>query len=201
MITSYPDRTSPVLRGAWVLETMLGVKVPNPPPDIPSLNAAKKKLKDSTLRAALELHRANAVCATCHNLIDPIGFGLENYDILGRWLDVDGKLPLDTSGTMASGEKFNGPGELKKVLLARKSDFARHICMKMLGYALGRSLDDRDDVTIERIAKTLEQDGFQARTLIKEIVLSTPFRNRQGGEVPKKNAQAKKKALPAAKPQ
>ncbi|MEI6235865.1 MAG: DUF1588 domain-containing protein [Planctomycetota bacterium] len=199
MITSYPDRTSPVLRGAWVLETMLGVKVPNPPPDIPPLSAAKKKQKDATLRAALELHRANAVCATCHNLIDPIGFGLENFDLLGRWRDTDANKPIDSSGIMPTGETFNGPAELKKVLLARKGEFARHITSKMLGYALGRSLDDRDDVTIEKIAAALEKDNFRARTLIKEIVLSTPFRNRQGGEPPKKNAPVKKKELPAAK--
>ncbi len=201
MITSYPDRTSVVLRGAWVLETMLGVKVPNPPPDVPPLNAAKKKQKSGSLRAALELHRANPTCATCHNLIDPIGFGMENFDLLGRWRDTEDKLPIDSSGVMPTGEKFNGPAELKQILLGRKGEFARHITTKMMGYALGRSLEDRDDAAIEKIVASLDHDGFRARTLIKEIVLSTPFRNRQGGEAPKKNAtpKPKKKELPAAK--
>jgi hypothetical protein len=201
MITSYPNRTSPVLRGAWVLETMLGVRVPPPPPDVPTLEATRKKAKNASLRAALETHRANPSCAACHNLMDPIGFGMENFDLLGRWRDLDGKLPVDSSGVMPSGEKFNGPRELKQVLLNRKPEFARHISGKMLGYALGRSLDDHDDFTIEKLATALERDDFHARTLIREIVLSTPFRNRQGGEVPRKNAtHKKKKDLPAAKP-
>lgn len=201
MITSYPNRTSPVLRGAWVLETMLGVRVPPPPPDVPTLEATRKKKKDTSLRAALEIHRANPSCAACHNLMDPIGFGMENFDLLGRWRDMDGKLPVDASGVMPSGEKFGGPRELKQVLLNRKPEFARHISGKMLGYALGRSLDDRDDFTIEKLAAALDRDDFHARTLIREIVLSTPFRNRQGGEVPRKNATPKKKKdLPAAKP-
>lgn len=201
MITSYPNRTSPVLRGAWVLETMLGVRIPPPPPDVPTLEATSKKQKDASLRASLEKHRANPSCAACHNLMDPIGFGLENFDLLGRWRDLDGKLPVDSSGVMPSGEKFKGPRELKQVLLNRKAEFARHLSGKMLGYALGRSLDDRDDYTIEKLAAALDKDGFHARTLIREIVLSTPFRNRQGGEEPHKNAQPKKKKdLPAAKP-
>jgi len=201
MITSYPNRTSPVLRGAWVLETMLGVRVPPPPPDVPTLESTSKKQKDASLRAALEKHRENPSCAACHNLMDPIGFGLENFDLLGRWRDMDGKLPVDASGVMPSGEKFKGPRELKQVLLNRKSEFARHISGKMLGYATGRSLDDHDDFTIEKLAATLERENFQSRVLIRGIVLSTPFRNRQGGEVPRKNAQPKKKKdLPAAKP-
>ncbi|HYG76687.1 MAG TPA: DUF1592 domain-containing protein [Planctomycetota bacterium] len=201
MITSYPNRTSPVLRGAWVLETMLGVRVPAPPPDVPTLEAIQKKKKDASLRAVLEQHRANATCAACHNLIDPIGFGLENFDIVGRWRDMDGKTAVDASGIMPSGEKFNGPGELRKILLNRKTEFARHISGKMLGYALGRSLDDRDDFTIERLTAALDKENFAARTLIREIVLSTPFRNRQGGEEPRKNAVPKKKKdIPAAKP-
>lgn len=203
MITSFPNRTSPVLRGAWVLDTMLGVRVPAPPPDIPKLEQTQKKKKDASLRAVLEQHRANTTCAACHNLIDPIGFGMENYDVLGQWRDTDNKLPVDASGVMPSGEKFKGPGEMKKILLNRKEDFARQICNKMLGYALGRSLEDRDDFTIERITSTLAKENFAGRTLIREVVLSTPFRSRQGGETPQKKEEPakKKKDLPAAKPQ
>lgn len=201
MITSYPNRTSPVLRGAWVLETMLGVRVPPPPPDVPTLEATSRKQKNASLRAALETHRANPSCSACHNLMDPIGFGLENFDLLGRWRDMDGTFKVDSAGVMPSGEKFNGPRELKQVLLNRKPEFARHMSGKMLGYATGRSLDDHDDFTIEKLATTLDRENFRARTLLTEIVLSTPFRNRQGGEAPRKNAQPKKKKdLPAAKP-
>jgi hypothetical protein len=202
MITAHPDRTSPVLRGAWVLETLLGTPVPPPPPDIPPLTVVAKQNKNASVREQLSTHRESESCRACHDVIDPIGFGLENYDLLGRWRDTENGKPIDASATMPSGETFNGPGELKQVLLERKGEFARHITTKMLGYALGRSLEDRDDGTIENIVAELERADYRSRALIRAIVLSTPFRHRQGGEaraLPPKQPP-KKKLIPAAKP-
>ncbi len=177
LATSYPNRTSPVLRGGWVLETLLGIKVPNPPPDIPQLKRNAKTKK--SVREQLSDHRAIPACAACHNLIDPLGFALENYDVLGRWRDEENGTPIDVSATLPSGEKFSGPEGLRKVLLDRKSDFIRHLTRKMLGYAIGRSLEDGDDCTIQQIAEHVETDDFRTRTLIREIVLSPPFRMSQ----------------------
>jgi hypothetical protein len=179
LVTSYPHRTSPVLRGAWVLETMLGTPVPSPPPDVPVLKDKRKKGEKFSLREVLLKHREAPACAACHNIIDPIGFGLENFDIIGRWREKENDVPIDASGVMPDGTKFNGPAELKQILLDRKQEFIRHLTGKMLGYALGRSLVDDDECTVEKIAADLEQHDYRARQLIMDIVLSTPFRNHQ----------------------
>ncbi len=192
-MTSHERETSPVLRGAWVLENILGVTVPPPPPDVPPLAASAKKGEKLTVREKLERHRANAHCATCHNLIDPIGLGLENFDQMGRWREQDNGKPIDASATMPSGEKFNGPVELRKVIVNRKDDFVRNITAKVLGYALGRSLQDGDQCTIQKISQSLDKDKLGARTLIREVVLSIPFRNAQ---LPGNGAET---AIPATK--
>lgn len=180
MVTSYPQRSSPVLRGAWVLETLLGTPVPSPPDDIPALPKKVSSKSAKTFREQLEKHRDNKSCAACHDLIDPIGFGLDNYDLLGRWRDkTENGKAVDATGVLPSGEKFRGPAELKKILLERKQEFARHLSRKVLGYALGRSLEDPDSCTIESLVTSLEDNGYQMQTLIEQIVLSTPFRNRQ----------------------
>ncbi len=180
MLTSYPKRTSPVLRGAWVLETLLGTPVPSPPPGVPPLNEKNSKNKKRSIRQILEAHREHATCAACHDIIDPIGFGLENYDLFGRWKEKEGNQPVDATGIFPSGETFAGPAELKKILLKRKDELTRHFTAKMLGYALGRSLEDADACTIETIAKKLEQNKYQSQTLIREIVFSKPFLYREG---------------------
>jgi hypothetical protein len=184
-MTSHYRESSPVLRGAWVLDTLLGTPVPPPPPEVPPLETGANKHLKPTMREKLESHRANPSCAACHNLMDPIGFSLENFDWMGRWRDkeVNGK-PVDAAGTLPSGEKFSGPVELRQVLLSRKDEFIRHLTSKVLGYALGRSLQDSDQCTVQRIAAMLEKDNYRARTLIREIVLSVPFRNTQGGIEP-----------------
>ncbi|QGJ68534.1 Cytochrome c domain-containing protein [Planctomycetales bacterium 10988] len=179
VLTSFPRRTSAVLRGAWVLETLLGIRVPSPPDDVPSLDERRKETRNMTMREKLEHHRKNPACAACHNLMDPIGFGLENYDAIGRWRTEADKKPLDVSGVMPSGEKFEGPNDLKEIILNRKDEFIHHLCERMLGYALGRSLEDQDACTIQTIAHQWEREGYQAQTLIEEVVLSTPFRFRQ----------------------
>ncbi len=181
MLTSPGTRTSPVLRGTWILSTLLGTPVPAPPPNIPSLESAggDKKKGTLSLRQKLEVHRADATCASCHNVIDPVGFSLEHFDRVGRWRDVDEKgRPIDASGATAGGQAFKDLNGFKALLLTRKRDFARQMTSKLLGYALGRSLVDRDDGTIEAIVDKLEASGYRSRVLLEEIVLSVPFRMR-----------------------
>jgi len=182
-MTSRYKETSPVLRGAWALDTLLGTPVPPPPPDVPELKS-DGPAKQMTMRDKLAVHRANPTCAACHRLMDPIGFGLENFDWMGRWRDRgENGAPVDASGELPSGEKFNSPQELRAALIGRKSEFVSNLTARMLGYALGRSLQDGDDCTVQRIVSKLEGDGYRARTLLREIVLSLPFRNTQGGAI------------------
>ncbi len=183
-MTSRYKETSPVLRGAWVLDTLLGTSVPPPPPDVPQLKTESENGGKLRMRERLNQHRANPSCSACHNLMDPIGFGLENFDWMGRWRDTDddGK-SVDASGQLPSGERFNGPDELREALVAHKEDFIRNLVAKVMGYALGRSLQDGDSCTVQRVVQSLEKDNYRARTLIREIVLSVPFRNTQGGLV------------------
>ena len=176
-------RTSPVLRGVWVLETLLGTKIPTPPPDIPTLEDDDGEAHGKTMREVLNRHRADPSCAACHDLIDPIGFGLENYDWLGRWRDVDeGGEAVDATGTLPSGESFDGPAGLRGVLLAKQDQFLRQVTRKVLGYALGRSLLDRDECTVETILGNLKDAGYGTRSLVREIALSVPFRYTQNSE-------------------
>jgi cytochrome c553 len=190
-MTSHYRQTSPVLRGAWVLETILGTPVPPPPPNVPALEAVKCldncviTAKTAVgMRGRILAHRVNPACSACHNLMDPIGFAMENFDWTGRWRDKEfDDSPIDATGTLPSGEKFDGPQELRNVLLNKKDDFLRHFTGKVLAYSLGRSLQDGDSCTVQHLADALRKDNYQARTLIREIVLSTPFRNSQGGKV------------------
>ncbi|HEV7282440.1 MAG TPA: DUF1592 domain-containing protein [Pirellulaceae bacterium] len=177
LATSYPNRTSPVLRGGWILETLLGVRVPSPPPDIPELKVDKKKKK--SVREALAVHRENKTCAACHDLIDPLGFSLDHYDVLGRWRDEEGEAKIDASASLPSGESFEGLAGLKEVLSERRDPYVRHLTRKVLGYALGRSLEDGDDCTVQRISQKLAKDDYRVRTLIRETALSAPFRRVQ----------------------
>ncbi|HEY3841272.1 MAG TPA: DUF1592 domain-containing protein [Bryobacteraceae bacterium] len=182
-MTSHYEQSSPVLRGAWVLETLLGTPVPPPPPNVPPLDP-DKKLKQMSVRQKLEQHRADPTCAACHKLMDPIGFALENFDWMGRWREKESNgQALDTSGELPSGEKFKGPVELREMLLKRKDDFLRHLTGKVLGYALGRGLQDGDSCTVQHLVDDLAKNNYQARTLITDIILSVPFRNTQGGNI------------------
>ncbi len=199
-MTSHYKQGSPVLRGAWVLDTLLGTPVPPPPPEVPPLEAAAKNERGLTVRQMLARHRADAACSTCHNLMDPIGLGLENFDWMGRWRDRDTNgEPVDASGALPSGEKFTGPVELRQMLLNRKQDFLRHLSGKVLGYALGRSLQDGDQCTVQKLVDALERDHYRARTLIRDVALSIPFRNQQGGVVEASPPPAVKKK-PATHP-
>jgi hypothetical protein len=180
-MTSHYRQPSPVLRGAWVLEKLLGTPVPPPPPDAPPLPEVKKGA-EPPMREMLAAHRNSTACSACHNLMDPIGLGLENFDWMGRWRDehADGS-PVDASGALPTGETFSGPAELRAVLLERKSDFLRQLVVRVLGYAVGRGWQDGDQCTIEAILGKLEQEQYSARALVREVVLSSPFRNLQKG--------------------
>lgn len=180
-VSSYPYRTSPVLRGAWILDSLLGTPPPPPPANVPPLEETKEGAAPKTVRERLTQHRANPVCASCHSRIDGLGFALENYDAIGRWRTEEAGKPVDTSGELSDGTKFQGSDELKAVLLDRKDLFLRNLTGKMLGYALGRGLTLKDSCTVDAIVAKLKDNGFSAQALVEEIVLSVPFRYQVGG--------------------
>ena len=177
-VSSYPTRTSPVIRGKWVLENLLDTPPPPPPPDVPPLNEAAIGATVS-LREQLEKHRSNAVCAGCHARMDPIGFGLENYDAIGRYRTTDGKFPIDSSGTLPSGKSFAGAAELKTILRDDPRNFTRALSAKLLTYALGRGLENYDRAAVSTIANRVQQDGYKFSALVQAIVDSAPFRMRR----------------------
>lgn len=175
-VSSYPYRTSPVLRGAFILDAILGTPPPPPPPNVPPLEEARAGAAPKSVRERLTLHRANATCAGCHNRIDPMGFALENYDPLGRWRDEDGGKAVDNSAEMNDGRQFAGPAELRTVLLEKKELFVRNLTNKMLGYALGRGLTLADSCVVDAIVEEVKQNDYNAAKWIEAIVLSAPFR-------------------------
>lgn len=183
-VASYPYRTSPVLRGAFILDAILGTPPPPPPPNVPPLEEGKSTAAAKSVRERLTQHRANVSCTGCHNRIDPLGFALENYDPLGRWRDEDGGKPVDNTGELNDGRKFAGPGQLRTVLLERKDLFARNLTSKMLGYALGRGLTLADGCVVDAIVAEVKQNDYNAAKWIEAIVLSAPFRGE--AEVKKK---------------
>ena len=173
--SSYPQRTSPVLRGKWILDAMLGTPPTPPPPGVSTL-AEHQGGNPQTMRERLVQHRADALCASCHSRIDPLGFALENYDALGRWRTEDAGKPIDSSGELPDGTKIDGPEQLKAALLERKSLFLRNLTSKMLGYALGRGLTLRDSCIVDNIVLDIERNDYKARGLVNAIVFSAPFR-------------------------
>jgi len=177
--TSSPTRTSPVLRGIWVLERLLGERIPEAPADVPEIDAKVDQQKSTTLRKELEHHRDNPNCARCHDKIDPIGFGLENFDALGRFRTEEASgNPIDSSGEM-EGHKFRGAAELKKWILEnRKEEFIRTISEKMLAFAIGRKIEPFDEAAIQKITNALKENDYKASILMQEVVLSHPFLNK-----------------------
>lgn len=178
-VSSHPQRTSPVLRGKWLLDAILGTPPPPPPANVPPLEEPTAA-KPRTVRELLTQHRADPVCASCHSRIDPLGFALENYDALGVWRTTDAGKPVDAEGELPDGTKFNGPAELKQVLLRKKDLFLRNLTNKMLGYALGRGLNRRDACVVNDILARVEAGNFSAQTLVQSVVLSMPFRYQAG---------------------
>lgn len=181
--TSSPTRTSPVLRGKWVLETLLGEHIPEPPADAGELSADAGRNKGKTLREELEIHRKNPECWSCHEKIDPIGFGLENFDAIGRYRTKENGKPIDSTGVV-EGHRFSGTAELKAWLIAeRKEAFIENLSKRMLAFALGRKLETFDQGALLKIQEALHDNDYRAQTLFEEIVLSYPFLH-QNNEAP-----------------
>ncbi len=176
-VTSYATRTSPVLRGHWVLKNLLGNPPPPPPPNVPALedNTVSATL---SLRGRLEQHRANAACASCHNLLDPVGFALENFDAIGRWRESDNGEAIDTSGSLWDGTKLRGADDLERALLAQPDLFAQTLTEKLMTYALGRGIEPFDAPAVRKVLQPAKPDGYRLADLILGIVKSVPFQMR-----------------------
>ena len=179
MVTSYSTRTSPVVRGKWLLENILGAPPPAPPPDVPELPGEEEGGKALSMRERMERHRANPACASCHAQMDPLGFALENFDAVGRWRTSEGDTRIDASGALPDGTTFDGPTELRQLLASRRDDFVRTVIEKMLVYALGRGLEYYDMPTVRRIQRDAAAADYRWSSLIQAIVQSTPFQMRR----------------------
>jgi mono/diheme cytochrome c family protein len=178
-VTSYPNRTSPVLRGKFLLENILNSPPPPPPPDAGVLDESKVNL-NGTVREQFEQHRAHPQCAGCHVRMDPLGFGFENYDAIGSWRTNEGKFPVDASGALPDGRKFSGAPDLKALLRTAQDDFAQCLTEKMLTYALGRGMERYDRPAIREITRKMAENDYRFSSMILGIVESTPFRMRRG---------------------
>jgi hypothetical protein len=188
-VTSAANRTSPVTRGKWVLENVLGAPPPNPPPGVETnLEKDAAQVKVTSLRQRMELHRSSPVCASCHRLMDPIGFSLENFDNTGKWRTLDGKTPIDASGQLADGTRLNGPATLRQALLQKSDVFAGVFAERLLTYATGRAMRPQDMPAVRAITRAARQNKYRFSSFVAAVVTSTPFRMKT------------KEAAPATKP-
>jgi hypothetical protein len=172
-VTSYPNRTSPTLRGKWLLENLLGSPPPPPPPNVPSLKD-DKDVSRLTMRERMQLHQSNAVCASCHSRMDPLGFALESFDGLGRW-----RPGVDSVGTLPDGTKVDGPIGLRNILLSKKDQFVETATERLLTYGLGRGVEPFDMPAVRKIARDAAANNYRWSSLIMGVVNSTPFRMRR----------------------
>tara|TARA_R110002072_G_scaffold238769_2_gene396327 strand:+ start:233373 stop:236159 length:2787 start_codon:yes stop_codon:yes gene_type:complete len=179
-LTSNPERTSPVKRGKWIMENILGETPPPPPPGVPELEETAKNNPNFTLREQLKIHRADPGCASCHRTMDVLGFGFENFDATGRWRDKDGNHEIDPAGELPTGDSFSSPTELVAILKNRQVDFARCLSEKMLTYALGRGLEYYDRCATDEILQRLSANNYHFSELVLGIVTSKPFQKRRG---------------------
>jgi hypothetical protein len=175
-LTSHAERTSPVVRGKWILENLLGLQVPPPPPNVPPLPEKMDGDKPRTMREQMAEHRANAVCAACHKTLDPIGFALENFDAVGAWRSQDAGSPIDASGELADGTKVNGVVELRRALMAHPENFVSAVVEKLMVYALGRGLEARDMPQVRAIVRNSSRENYRWSSLILGVTRSVPFR-------------------------
>ncbi|MBL9161119.1 MAG: DUF1592 domain-containing protein [Planctomycetaceae bacterium] len=179
-VTAFEDRTSPVLRGKWVLDHLLADPPPPPPPDAGSLPEATGDLSHKTLRERLELHRADPTCASCHKRMDPIGLAMENFDAVGRWRDAEGDQPIDASGELPDGRKLNGPASLRDVLLADFPRVRRSLAERLLIFGLGRGLEPYDTCAVNEVVAAAEANGDTFASMVRAVVKSDPFQQRSG---------------------
>ena len=184
-VTSYPNRTSPVLRGKYILTNILGTPPPDPPADVPALTQKVTQTKVATMRERMGQHRSNPACATCHNMIDPAGFALENFDAIGRWRTVDESFnPIDTSGSLPDGTTFSGLADFREALVRRPERFATTVTEKLLTYALGRGLEYYDMPAVRKIVRDAAADGYRFHTVIVGVAKSYPFVARRSTATP-----------------
>jgi hypothetical protein len=183
--TSLPNRTSPVLRGKWVMEKVLSTPPKPPPPNVPDLEATREIHDELSLREALVIHRENPSCFGCHQDMDDLGFALENYDAIGRWRTTynNSTALIDVTGSLKSGEYFDGAAQLREVLISKQEQFAKGISRKMLGFALGRSIEFRDTKFVEKLAESLIDNQFDPVPFIEDLVLSYPFQYKKTDKV------------------
>jgi hypothetical protein len=178
-VTSYTTRTSPTIRGKWLLDNILGAPVPPPPPNIPALEASNEGNKPMSVREMLEVHRRNPVCASCHVRMDPLGFSLENFDGIGQWRTRDAGTAIDASGVLLDGTKVEGPAALRHALVAQKEQFVKTVTAKLLTYALGREIESSDAPAIRAIVRAAAADNYRWSSTILAIVKSAPFQMRR----------------------
>lgn len=181
-LTSYSTRTSPVLRGKWILENILSSPPPPPPPNVPALKTAADTGKPLTMRQAMEAHRANPVCASCHARMDPIGFAMDNFDAVGAWRATDSGQAIDGSGVLPDGTKFNGVAELKKALLRHPEQFVDTVAQKLLMYAIGRNVQYYDEPAVRAIVRQARASNYSFASLVLGVVQSAPFEMRKSQE-------------------
>jgi hypothetical protein len=180
-LTSNPTRTSPVNRGKWVLETVLGTPPPPAPQNVPELEERRESKDNVSLRQLMEHHRDDPACASCHAIMDPIGFGLENFDGIGRWRDQDGNLPIKPEGELVTGESFRNHAELIKIFSnERRAYFIKNVARQLLTYGMGRGVEFYDKCALEEILRKSEKEGYRFQSMILAVVESAPFQKRRG---------------------
>jgi hypothetical protein len=178
-VTSYTTRTSPTIRGKWLLENILAAPIPPPPPNIPALEASNKENKPLSVREMLEVHRKNPVCASCHARMDPLGFSLENFDAIGQWRTTEAGAPINASGVLQDGTKVDGPAALGRALVAQQELFVRAVTEKLLTYAIGRPMEYYDAPAIRGIVRAAAADDYRWSSIIVNMVKSSPFQMRR----------------------
>ena len=181
-VTSIANRTSPVIRGKWVLENLLGTPPPEPPANVPGLKTEGEGGVALTMRQQMEQHRANPPCSGCHKLMDPIGFALENFDGVGQWRDTEAGIPINPAGTLPDGTDIQGAADLREALLNRPEQLVHTVTEKMLVYALGRGLEYYDGAAVRKIIKETRDEDYRWSGLILGIVNSIPFQMRRSAE-------------------
>jgi hypothetical protein len=201
MMTAYPNRTSPVLRGAWILDRLLGTPPSDPPLEVPSLPENRRGQPAKTLRARLEQHREKPTCYSCHGVMDPLGFALENFSAVGQYRvnDPDTQTPIETAGQLPDGTAINGPDDLRKALVDRADhQFVQALTENLMTYALGRSLDYRDMPTVRRIVRDAAKDDYRFKSIVLGVITSDAFRKREAEDIAPSSGSAE--ASTSAKP-
>jgi hypothetical protein len=193
-VTSYPTRTSVVMRGRWLLANILGAPPPAPPPNVPALEETVAGEKPKSLRERMELHRKDPACASCHQRMDPLGFALENFDALGKWRTESDGLPVDAAASLPDGSEFEGVTGLRALLQGHKEDFARTLTAKLLGYAIGRGVEHTDLPAVRQIVRDAAANDYRWSSIVLGIVNSPPFRmGTAGASKPVEVAENRKK--------